>query len=174
MQGRHLPQHVHAPLPLRPFIDRHQARGSARLPLDAFGANPEPAEVQPFELGAQFGRRELLAEKLLLGCAEIAVERRRGTARAVSGARFEQYRRFRLECHLLEARHHGAGAHDFVGKEVGGADQDADLDAAFHERLAHGGHHGGAAIVVNAAGEEQVELGRLFLRKRCLLEDAND
>ena len=56
---------------------------------------------------------------------------------------------------------------DRLGREqVGGADQHADLGAARGQRLAEGRDHRAAQPVVDAAGEQDMDLGRLIVRQR--------
>ena len=157
-QGRDLAEHVHAL--------RRAARSAESDSSSAF----RPRRVRPFEAmrsrprirssriarlssaGMPFSRCSIRIRKKSCG------ERRVGAAAGVAGPRLEVDRALAVDHLLLELRHDRAAGDDLLGEEVGAAHQDADLGAARDQRRGQHLHHRRGRGVVDAAGEQQLDL----------------
>ncbi len=160
-----LPDHEHPVEALLLFADR-LIDGPAVGALgadDALGCDAQASQVQALEFLAHLVWAGAFALQSQLFVDEVAREGRVGAAGGVPDAGFEQNRFLAGDRLVLKGRLDGAGLDGFPGEQVGGAQQYPDLDAAFRKRGCDGADHGGGEAVMDAAGKQNVELGRIDL-----------
>ncbi len=158
-QGGDLANHVHALVELLGGGNvHHRALGIA---IDAFGGDAQTAEVEVFQLVANFFGTAAVTDQPATGVEELAGKLRIDTARGVAGAGFQIHGAAAAQGFVLEALNDGAAVDDFAGEQVGGAHQHAHLHAARGQRRSHGGDHGAGQGVVNAAGKQDVHVLRI-------------
>ena len=172
-QRRHLAQHVHAVGVLARFVQRRQRTVLAHA-RRAFRGDAQPAHDQVVEHAPALVAGHLLRAQFVALAEELLRKRRVAAAAGMAGARFEVHRALAGDDLLLEARHDGARGDDLLGEQIGAAHQDADLHAArgqrCHQHLHQRRRHG----VVDAAGEQQLQLARGHLLRVELLDELVD
>ena len=86
-------------------------------------------------------------------------------------AGLQQDRVLALEGFFLKTRHDGSGGHGFVREQVRGAHEDADGHAPLDQTCGESRHHGGGTGVVDAAGEDDLEVFAAAGRAEVLQEE---
>ena len=89
---------------------------------------------------------------------EVAGERRVGATAGMARPRFEVDRSLAVDHFLLELGHDRAAGDDLLGEEVGAAHENADLGATRNQRRHQDLQHCRGRGVVDAAGEQQLDL----------------
>ncbi len=159
-QCRDLADHVHALALLRGRIDALDRRTVAAEPLRG---DAEAAEVELLELRPRLFRTDARRlEPLALARERIDIRRVRA-ARRVARRGLEQHGPVAGDRGLLEARLDRAARDSLVGEQVCGAHQHAEPRTARRERCGHRGDHRGRARIVDAAGEQDLELGDMLV-----------
>src|SRR5262249_9558577 len=100
--------------------------------------------------------------------AELVGEGRRCDADLVAGSGLEQDGVRAFDRLGLKGGNDGAAGHRFAREEVGRTDEDADPRAALGQRTRQRGHGSGRTRVVNAAGEEHMNVSRIDGRPELL------
>ena len=162
-----LADHVHPlaalALPVQ-GVERAPGRRPPRRPRDPLGRDPEPAQAEPLQLVADLPRGPATAPQVAPRVLERPDELRRRAPDGVPGAELDQGRPVGPQRHLLEPADDRPGADDLLGEQVGGAEQGADLNTLPHQGFGQRRDHGAARRVVDAAGEQDVDL-RLLRRR---------
>ena len=141
------------------------------MAVDSLGGDAQPADVQLLQ-----GQADLVGVAAFGPLAIPLAGERRGkggveAADFVPRAGFQQYGRFAADGLVLERLDDRARLDRFAREDVGRAQEHAHARPALGQSAGRGRDHGGRQVVVDAAGEEHVEVVAAAGLVEVLLED---
>ena len=154
-QGGHLADHVHALSTLVVGVDGDQAAVVSR---QALGRDAQPTEVEGLQLGPARLGVDALRLQLRLAAGEGPHEVGLHAPGGVTGRGLQQHGGVAVHRHVLERGLDGPARHGLLGEQVGRAHQHPDLGAPGRQRRAGGRGHGRGTRVVDAAGQQHLQV----------------